>query len=109
MRRKPVIPRELAARDAEEVVDWYVEQGAPAAALDFVRALQRAFAHLSRHPASGSPRLGLELGLDGLRTWRVTGFPQLVCSVERDDHVDVWRLLHERRDLPAWLSEPEEP
>lgn len=108
MKRKPVVPRELAASDAEAAVDWYVEQGTPEAALGFVRALERAFGHLARHPGSGSLRIGLELGLHGLRSWRLKGFPHLVFYVERDDHVDVWRVLHERRDLPSWLDDPED-
>jgi toxin ParE1/3/4 len=30
-----------------------------------------------------------------------------VFYVERDDHVDVWRILHGQRDIPAWMQEPE--
>jgi len=30
----------------------------------------------------------------------------LVSYVERDDHVDVRRVLHGRRDLPARMREP---
>jgi toxin ParE1/3/4 len=25
--------------------------------------------------------------------------------VERSDHVDVWRVLHAERDIPAWMRE----
>ena len=31
------------------------------------------------------------------------------APVERDDHVDVWRLLRAERDVSAWLWEPEDP
>ena len=34
-------------------------------------------------------------------------YPHLVFYVERDDHIDVWRVLHSQRDLPAWMREPE--
>jgi hypothetical protein len=29
-----------------------------------------------------------------------------VFYVERDEHVDVWRVLHAQRDIPAWMDEP---
>ncbi|WP_343293124.1 type II toxin-antitoxin system RelE/ParE family toxin [Vandammella animalimorsus] len=32
----------------------------------------------------------------------------LVFYVARSDRIDVWRVLHERRDMPAWLH-PDEP
>ncbi len=75
-------------------------------ALAFVDALEQAYAHLSRRPATGSPRYAHELNLPDLRFWRLTRFPHLIFYVERDDHVDVWRVLHGHRDMPAWLREP---
>jgi toxin ParE1/3/4 len=72
-----------------------------------VDAVEQAFAHLSRHPGTGSPRYAHELNLPGLRFWRLTRFPHLVFYVERDDHVDVWRVLHGERDMAAWLQEPD--
>jgi toxin ParE1/3/4 len=29
--------------------------------------------------------------------------PYLVFYVERADHLDVWRVLHGMKDIPAWL------
>jgi toxin ParE1/3/4 len=72
-----------------------------------VDAVEQAFAHLSRHPATGSPRYAHELNLPGLRSWPLTRFPYLVFYVERDDHVDVWRALQGHRDIPAWLQQPD--
>lgn len=85
-----------------------MEEGAPAAALGLVDALQRAIPHISRHPAAGSPRYAHELSLPGLRAWPLSGYPYLVFYVEWPDQVDVWRLLHGQRDSPAWMQEPDE-
>lgn len=75
------------------------------------RRPERAYAHISRHPATGSPRHAHELNLPGLRFWPLTGYPHLVFCVERADPIDVWRVLHVRRDIPAGLQHalPTEP
>lgn len=106
MNPKPVIPRELASRDVDEAIDHCLGEGAVKAALDFVEALEKAYTHIARQPASGSPRYAHELNLPGLRSWPLTRFPSLVFYFERDDCVDVWRVLHGQRDIPAWMNEP---
>ncbi len=106
MKAKPLVPREQARRDVEDAIAYYLEQDAEAAALGFVDALETAYAHIARHPASGSPRHAHELALPELRFWPLKGFPHLVFYVERVDHVDVWRVLHGQRDIPAWMQEP---
>ena len=75
--------------------------------LGVIDALERAYRPIARHPASGSPRYAQELDVPGLRAWPLKRYPHLVFSVERDDHIDVWRVLHSQRDLPAWMREPE--
>ena len=107
MKSKPVIPRELASRDVEEAIEHYRGEGAEQAALGFIDALEQAYAHISRHPATGSPRYAHELNLPGLRCWPLMRYPQLVFYVERGDHIDVWRVLHGQRDIPAWMQQPE--
>jgi toxin ParE1/3/4 len=102
---KPVIARELAKRDVDEAIAYYLGDDAEQAARGFVDALEQAFAHISQHPASGSPRYAHELNLPGLRCWPLTRYPHLVFYVERSDHVDVWRVLHGERDIPAWMQE----
>lgn len=101
-----MIPRELAARDVNQAIDHYLGEGAEAAALGFVDALEAAYAHIGCHPATGSPRYGHELDLAGLRSWPLTRYPYLVFYLERSDCIDVWRVLHAQRDIPAWLNEP---
>ena len=106
MNAKAVIPRELASRDVDEAIDHYLGEGAAKAALDFVEALEKAYTHIGRQSASGSARTAHELNLPGLRFWPLTRFPHLVFYFERDDCVEVWRVLHGQRDIPAGMNEP---
>ncbi len=106
MKTKPVVPRELANRDVDEAIEHYLSEDAAEAALGFIDALERAYTHISRHPSSGSPRYAHELNLPGLRSWPLTRYPYLVFYMEQSDHVDVWRVLHSHRDIPAWMAEP---
>lgn len=103
---KPVIPREEATRDVEETIDYYLLEGSERAALGFIKALENAYPHISRHPAIGSPRYAHEPNLPGLRSWPLTRYPQIVFYVERSDHIDVWRVLDGTSDVPKWMSEP---
>ena len=105
MKAKAIVPREVARRDVDEAIDHYLGEDAAQAALDFVDALQSAYTHIGRQPASGSPRYAHELNLPGLRSWPLTRFPYLIFYFERDDCVDVWRVLHGQRDIPAWMND----
>jgi len=105
VKAKAVVPREQAHRDVEDAVAHYLTEGAESAALSFIDALEKAYSHMGRHPATGSPRCAHELNLPGLRSWPLTRYPYLVFYVERPDHIDVWRVLHGRRDIPAWMQE----
>ncbi len=106
MKVKAVVPREQANRDVDEAIARYVGEGAARAALGFIDALERAYSHIGRHSATGSPRYAHELNLPGLLVWPLNRYPHLVFYVERPDHIDVWRVLHGQRDVPAWMSEP---
>jgi toxin ParE1/3/4 len=103
VKSKPIFPRELASRDVEDVVDYYLNEAGEQIALGFVDALEQAYLHIASHPASGSPRYAHELNLPGLRYWPVQRYPYLVFYVELSSHVDIWRVLHGQRDIPAWL------
>ena len=105
MSGKPVVPREQARRDVEEGIDYYLAEAGERTALTFVEALECAYSHISRHPATGSPYYAHELNIPGLRSWPLKRYPWLVFYVELDDHIDVWRVLHAERDIPAWMRE----
>ena len=105
MKAKPVIPRAQANRDIDETLAYYLSEGAEAAALGFIDTLEQAYAHIARHPATGLVHYAHELNLPGLRFWPLKRFPYLVFYVEHDSHIDVWRVLHVKRDVPAWLQD----
>ncbi|WP_241774711.1 type II toxin-antitoxin system RelE/ParE family toxin [Pseudomonas protegens] len=68
-------------------------------------ALEKAYLHIGRHPASGMSLYAHELDLPGGLCWPLKRYPYLVFYVERDDYIDVWLVLHGRRDFPEWLAE----
>lgn len=105
MKAQKILPRVRANLDVEEAIDFYLLEAGEKVALGFVDALERAYAHIARHPATGSLRYAHELNLPGLRTWPLQRYPHLIFYLERADHIDVWRVLHGKRDLPAWLQE----
>jgi len=102
---KSVVPRERATRDVDEAIEYYLSEDAQDAALGFIDALEQAYGHISRHPGTGSSRYASELNLPGLRFWPLKRYPHLVFYLERSDHIDVWRVLHGKRDIPAWMQE----
>lgn len=106
MTAKPVVPRDQARRDIDEAIDYYLLQAGDRVALRFIDATESAFRAIAQYPAAGSPRYAYELELPGLRCRPLQRFPYLVFYLEREDHIDVWRLLHATTDIPAWLQAP---
>lgn len=107
MAAKPVVLRQAAQGDIDAAIAYTLGEGAAQAAVGFIDALEQAFAHLGRHPGTGSPSYALELNLPGLRSWPLTGYPFLVFYVGQPGRIDVWRVLHAERDIPAWMREGE--
>jgi toxin ParE1/3/4 len=101
----PIVPRELANRDVDEAIAYYVSEASDRVALGFIEALERAYRHISRHPCGGSSRYSIELNLPGLHVWPLRRFPHIVFYVETRDCIDVWRVLHGAHDIPAWMPE----
>lgn len=104
-RSKTVIPREKARQDVEAAADYYQDEAGPDVALDFIDALQAAYQAIATRPGIGSTRYAAELDLPELRCRKLKRFPYLVFYIERADHLDVWRVLHARRDIPARFEE----
>ena len=73
----------------------------------FVDAVEATAQRIGRNPRIGSLRFAYELSLPDLRDMSVGKFPYLLFYVERKGSVEVWRLLHTSRDIPAGLQEPD--
>ena len=104
---KPVRLRERAATDLQDASEYYRNEAGEQTALEFIDAVERGVRRIGRNPQIGSLRFAFELGIPDLRAWPVSRFPYVVFYVDAEDLVDVWRILHTRRDVPASLGEPE--
>lgn len=104
MTRYRVIPRQRAEQDIDEAIDHYFAEGGTDLALQFVDAIESAFSHLNAHPESGSPRYATELDLPGLRHWPLDKLPYLIFYVVNVNVIDVWRVLHGKRDVPETMQ-----
>lgn len=105
MTPKPVFLRERGRKDIDEGIDFYLAEAGEAVALRFIDALQVTLGAVGRQPRARSPRYGEELDLPGLRSRNLKRFPHVVFYLEHDHSVDVWRVLHAKRDIPARLQD----
>ena len=108
MSGEPVVLRERARRDIDEAIEHYLAEAGQAIAISFIDALEDTFRRISEHPESGSPRHAHELGILGLRFQSTGRFPYLVFYIEREAELDIWRVLHAARDIPAGMRVPAE-
>jgi toxin ParE1/3/4 len=102
---RPVRLRERAAADIDRAVDFYLAEADTDVAVRFVDAVERAVGQIGRSPHSGSLRFSYELEIPGLRVRPLVRFPYLVFYVVDDEVVDVWRILHTRRDIPTTMGD----
>lgn len=87
-----------ALADAELAIDWYVEQGAWAAADGFHQELTAAFARLLASPALGTP------APEGTRVLPMHRFPySLVYRIDGDE-VRVIAVACQRRRPGYWTG-----
>lgn len=104
MRSKRVVLRAAADVDVETAFGHYLSTAGAGVAAAFIDALEAAYLHLSRHPATGSPRYALKLDIPGLRSWPLGRFPYLVFYFDMPHAIEVVRVLHGAMDLPEWLD-----
>ena len=94
--------RPRATADIDHAAAYLFEEN-PVAAAAFLDALEGAFALLTEQPGIGSTRYAHLLPGTTLRMWPLSGFPYLIFYLERADILEVIRVLHGVRDLPAQL------
>lgn len=105
MTAKPVVLRQQAEQDIAEAVEHYRAEAGQPVALGLIDELERVLLRMATHPGTGSSRYAHELGLPGLRFQLLRKYPYLVFYVELENSIDVWRVLHGHRDIPAWLKD----
>lgn len=101
---KPAVLRPQAFRDQQGEARYYRNEGGTRVAARLVKATNAALDQIELDPGIGSPALGKQLGIAGLRTWQVAKFPLLWFYIERRDHLDVVRLLGQRQDIVTILG-----
>lgn len=101
---KPAVLRPQAEQDLIDITRWYAEQGGSKLAERAFDNARKAAALVERMPGLGSPAIGDAHGLPGLRHWGVEKFPMRWFYFERDEHLDVVRLLGDRQDIAAILT-----
>jgi len=101
---RDIVSRSRAEQDVNDALDFYFAEAGQNVALGFIDALERAYRLVSEQPNVGFSRYTYELDLPGLRSWPLRDYPYVVFYIPRSDYIDVWRVLHTARDLPAWLA-----
>ncbi len=105
MPARPVRLRERAAADIDQAVDFHLAEADTDVAMRFVDAVERAVGQIGRSPHSGSLRFSYELEIPEFPVRPLVRFPYLVFYVVGDEVVDVWRILHTRRDIPTAIGD----
>ena len=105
MNAKPVVLRDRAREDIEDAVEYYLGEAGSEVTLTLIDAVENALRTIADQPGVGAPRYAHELGVPGLRSRPVGRFPYLIFYVDHEEEVDVWRVLHSARDIPARMRE----
>ncbi len=85
---------------------FYIAEDAPEESGRFLEDAESSFRLLVEIPEIGSPRMLASPHLKGLRIWPVRNHPRhLIFYLAKDEHVEIIRILHSRRDLPTTLRE----
>ena len=100
-----VLPRGDAKADISAINAHYRTEAGPGTAGRFRTATAQAMALIKQNPGIGSPRIGHLLNMADLRVWPITGFPYLIFYIHEHGQVDVLRILHSARDIPASLRD----
>ena len=100
-----VIKREQAKRDLEECFVYIAEENLDIA-VHFLAYAEETLELLAKMPFLGTPRDFRSHKLRTLRMWHVKGFEDyLIFYRPIDDGVEVFRVLHGKRDIESIFDE----
>jgi toxin ParE1/3/4 len=95
--------RTVAEQDIRKAVSYYVTNVGASVANDFLSEIEARFGSICEYPDAGSSYYAGITRIVGLRDRTLTRFPYAIFYVERDDYVEVLRVLHTARDIPRAL------
>ena len=99
--------RRVAEEDLAEAYR-FIGDDSPDAAERLLHAVETATHFLLEMPNAGTPREYAEVRLRRLRSWAISGFEAFLLFYRPvDDGIEVVRVLHSARDLPAAFGEAE--
>ena len=104
MRERQAHLRSRAASDIDDAIAYQRGDAGDAVALVFIDALETGINHVKRSPNAGSLRFAYDLGIPELRGWGLRRFPYVIFYVAFGDRIDIWRVLHTRRDIPGTFA-----
>ena len=104
MTGKPVMLSAQARQELRQITAWYRKEGGTSLAQRWAAAVEGALTRISAHPKAGATRYAMPLRLDELRFVPMAGFPYLLFYIEHERHIDLGRVLHAQRDIPAWMG-----
>jgi toxin ParE1/3/4 len=93
----PIVWTESAWEDLDGITDYLLAEGVPFDAVEeYAKRIFIAPEHLTMLPGAGKPGR-----LPGAREWLVRGTPYALIYVERDNAVQILRVMHGSRQFPA--------
>lgn len=105
---KPARVRPAAIADRLNGARYYRDVAGSAVAQRFLTSTRAALECLEANPAIGSPAHGISLDIPALRGWPADDFQVRWFYFEREDHLDVMRLLGERQDIATIVAGPDQ-
>ncbi|MEO0377904.1 MAG: type II toxin-antitoxin system RelE/ParE family toxin [Cyanobacteria bacterium P01_A01_bin.17] len=101
---KRITIRPRASQDIDKHYD-FISQENPDAALRFFDAVRVTIAQIARMPGIGNLYPVRQPHLQGIRKWAVKGFRKyLIFYFDRDEAVDVVRILYASQDIASILD-----
>ncbi len=98
MRLKPVVRRRRADDDIETAIAYYLKEAGAEVATDFANRLEECIRKIARQPAIGSSRYGHLVQIPELRQWPMKRFPYLLFYIEKENRIELSRVLHSSLD-----------
>ena len=85
---------------------YYLSEAGEATALGLIDDLEATLDQIGHNPKAGFNRYAHALEIEGLKGWPLKRYPYLVFYMEYAARIEIWRVLHSQRDIPAWLTDP---